>query len=451
MACMNPSPSKRLSAISLFASGGVGDLALRESGVDVLVANELLKERASIFRYNFPDTEMFDGDIWDLKDKIVEVTKKKLADRELDIVLATPPCQGMSKNGQGKLLQGIRDGKKPKVDFRNRLIIPTLEIIVKLHPKIVIFENVPEMRDTFIDDENGITVNIIDYIKDRLGKSYVGREEVVEFADLGIPQRRKRLITIFSREEILKEYFKSTGTFIPERTHANRGEGGLKKWVSVRETIGDVPSLNGKSEKLATSSIPFHNVQVLDPKKYIWIENTPPEGGAFHNQCINPKCLFQENPTHGSTRNAAGINRASNDTPLYCLRCNSLLPRPYTVDEDGSIRLMAGFTSAYKRMSWDLPSPTLTTNMCYPSSDHKLHPDQNRVLSLYEGFKLHTLDKFDFEWKHEDGRPARDTHIREIIGESIPPMAISIILKHLLRKFQESRSPLSVEQLSLTY
>jgi DNA (cytosine-5)-methyltransferase 1 len=44
---------------------------------------------------------------------------------ELDILFATPPCQGMSKNGRGKLLQGIREGKKPSLDSRNRLIIPT--------------------------------------------------------------------------------------------------------------------------------------------------------------------------------------------------------------------------------------------------------------------------------------------------------------------------------------
>ncbi len=66
-------------------------------------------------------------------------------DEELDIFFATPPCQGMSKNGRGKLLQGVRAGRKPSLDARNRLIIPTLEIARALKPRLVVFENVPEM------------------------------------------------------------------------------------------------------------------------------------------------------------------------------------------------------------------------------------------------------------------------------------------------------------------
>jgi DNA (cytosine-5)-methyltransferase 1 len=109
------------------------------------------------------------------------------------------------------------------------------------------------------------------------------------------------------------------------------------------------------------------------------------------------------------------------------------MPRPYTVNKDGSKRIMAGYTSAYKRMSWDLPSPTLTTNLCYPSSDHKLHPEQNRVLSLHEAFLLHTLNQFDYEWVFDDGKTAPDTVITEVIGESIPPLGIYTVLENLLK------------------
>lgn len=421
-----------MKAISLFASGGIGDLALRANNIDVLVANELLEDRASLLARNFPEAKVISGDIWEKREEIVETTKNRLGAYNLDLLLATPPCQGMSKNGQGKLLQGIREGKKPKFDVRNQLVIPTMDIVCELKPETVVFENVPEMEYTFIEDESGTPTKIVDYIARRLGSAYVGRAEVVQFADLGVPQRRARLITVFSKNPMLVSHYKKHGTLLPSRTHARNNENGLKKWVSVRETIYGLPALDSKNKKTATSDIPFHRVPVLDEKKYYWISNTPPERGAFDNQCVNPKCLFQGNPTHGSERDGAGINKAKKDTPINCIKCGALLPRPYTEDESGEKRIMFGYTSSYKRMSWDLPSPTLTTNMSYPCSDHKVHPEQNRVLSLYEAFKLHTLDQFDYIWEHHDNKPAKDTTIREVIGESIPPLGLYLIFKHLL-------------------
>lgn len=418
-----------MKAITLFASGGIGDLALRKCGIEILTANEIVAARARLHRRNFPETEMLCGDINALRGEIVARTLELLGGAELDFVFATPPCQGMSKNGQGKLLRGIRDGLKPKFDARNQLIVPTLKIIKALNPKTVFFENVPEMINTVILDEREHPVKIVEYIERELGAGYSGKPEVVQFADLGIPQRRARLITIYSRDEKLREVFARRGSFIPRKTHGT--EGGLPH-VTVRDTIGKLPPLDGKNEERAGSPIPFHRVPVLDPKKYFWIRNTPPERSAFDNQCVNPRCGYQGNLTHGATRDRHGINRANLHTPLYCEKCGELLPRPYTLQKDGVKRIMSGYSSAYKRMSWDLPAPTLTTNLSYPSSDHKLHPEQHRVLSLYEAFLLHTLDEFHYEWRFETGEQVPDTLIAEVIGESIPPQAIYLIVKNLV-------------------
>jgi DNA (cytosine-5)-methyltransferase 1 len=421
-----------MQAITLFSSGGIGDLAIKKHGIRILVANEVLESRVRLHRQNFPETEMIQGDIWELQETIVAKTRELLDGAELDFVFATPPCQGMSKNGQGKLLRGIRDGSKSKFDARNRLIIPTLQIIKELNPKTVFFENVPEMIYTVILDENEQPVNIIDYIERELGGAYVGKPEVVQFADFGIPQRRSRLITVYSRDEKLKSFFVRRNSFIPQKTHGAASNGETKPWITVRDAIGNLPPLDGKNKKLAESTIPFHRVSVLDPKKYIWISNTPPEKGAFDNQCMNPACGYQGNLTHGSSRDRQGVNRANGHTPLYCEKCGELLPRPYTIKKDGGKRIMTGYTSAYKRMNWDLPAPTLTTNLSYPSSDHKLHPAQNRVLSLYEAFLLHTLNEFDYEWRFSADGQIPDTLITEVIGESIPPKAIYLMIKNLL-------------------
>ena len=199
--------------------------------------------------------------------------------------------------------------------------------------------------------------------------------------------------------------------------------------MTVRDAIGELPPLDAKDPRTAKSSIPFHWVPTLDPRKYWWVEHTRPERSAFDNQCV--QCGFEENPSHCAQRDCEGINRASLQTPLHCMKCGALLPRP-SVERDGKLMIMRGFTSAYKRMSYDRPSPALTRNLSYACSDNKLHPDQNRVLSLLEAFRLHTLDRFVYEWRRRDGNKVSDKTIREVIGESIPPAGFLTIMKHLV-------------------
>jgi DNA (cytosine-5)-methyltransferase 1 len=170
-------------AVSLFCSGGIGDLAAAALGIDVLVANELLKDRLDLYRHNFPQTQTIQGDVWSKQSEIVERAQSALRGRQLDFLLATPPCQGMSSNGQGKLLNGIRKGLKPKFDLRNQLIVPTIEIAKALQPRIMVFENVPAMENTIIEDPLGGTIRILGFVAREMGPDYAGRWGVVEFAD----------------------------------------------------------------------------------------------------------------------------------------------------------------------------------------------------------------------------------------------------------------------------
>jgi DNA (cytosine-5)-methyltransferase 1 len=418
-----------LTAISLFSSAGIGDLALQHLPVDVLVSCELLEERHQIFQHNFPSTLSLTGDIWKLADEIVEQTNARLAGRELDLLFATPPCQGMSKNGRGKLLQGIREGKKPAFDERNRLIIPTLAVAKSLQPRALLFENVPEMEDTLILDEDGRAVGIIDYIHEILGSDYDGRAEVVEFADYGVPQRRHRLISVFTRDPLLRRQLALHGTLLPPPSHSSFAGAGLQPWVTVRDTISHLPPLDASQPKSARGELPLHFVPLLDETKYFWVKNTPPEKAAFDNQCA--ACGHDQNPGHGAKRGKDGINRASTETPIRCVKCAALLPRPWVV-ENGQHRLMRGYTSAYKRMRWDFPASALTTNFPYACSDNKLHPEQHRVLSVLEALMLHTVTHYRFEFRRSDGAKVPVGVIHEVIGESIPPRGLEVIFQHLV-------------------
>lgn len=120
--------------LSLFSSAGIGELGIRASGFKILLSNELLKSRCLLYEENFPETKSLCGDIWELKKDICQSWNDFQVGSPF-LIYATPPCQGMSFNSVGKRLQEIRLGRKPKDDPRNRLIIPTMDIVKQLKPK----------------------------------------------------------------------------------------------------------------------------------------------------------------------------------------------------------------------------------------------------------------------------------------------------------------------------
>jgi DNA (cytosine-5)-methyltransferase 1 len=423
--------------VSLFTGGGIGDLAARACGVHVLVASELLEDRAEVYKANYPETLMVTGDIRATKHVVLDEVRAALKGRQLDVLFATPPCQGMSKNGRGKLLNGIRAGLKPQFDERNTLALEAVELALALNPRIIVLENVPEMEYTLVERPDGSVRDLLETIAIMLAPRYSGRWEVVEFADYGVPQRRQRLISVFSRVAPLNDMAVSGLSLLPERTHSPNASMFTKAWVSLDEALRGVPALDASTaEKSTDNDLPFHRVPVLDDEKYFWVRHTPPGKGAFDNQCVNSSCGFSGNPVHGSRHDESGINRANKTTPVRCVKCGELLPRPWVV-EGGEHRLMSGFTSAYKRMRGDLPCSALTRNLSYACSDQKLHPREHRVLSLYEAFVLHTIAEYPFQWRRNDGKRVSDKTIREIIGESIPPKGLEVILRHLLTLLEQ--------------
>lgn len=433
--------TERLLGASVFSGAGIGDMGFRTSGIEHLAMCELEEERAALARLNFPKAIHFAADIWTATDSFCGAVEKALhahGAEQLFLVVCTAPCQGMSKGGKGTLLNNIRQGKRPKLDPRNRLILPALEVIARLRPEWVVFENVVEMRGTVIEDGNGKLRRILDIIEARLGPAYVGEAYDVEFADYGIPQRRERLITVYTRNKVARDRYLDGIPLIPPRTHARFPTELVQRWVSVIEALQGFPELDSIDAAHAMcSDIPFHYVPVLDPKKYEWIRYASPGSSAFDNQCVNPACGYGGNTAHGTEREN-GINRAKKDTPLYCEKCGSLLPRPYTAAGGGRKRIMSGFTSAYKRMEPDLPAPALTRNLSYPCSDNKIHPYQNRVLSLAEAMELQTISRYAYKWGPiQLGNAKRqlplapDSLIRLVIGESVPPRFFEILSGHI--------------------
>lgn len=413
-------------AICLFSSAGIGELGIKNNNIDIVLSNELLGDRHELHKVNFPNAKHITGDIWENKGKIIDYWKSNF-NEELFLVYATPPCQGMSSIGAGKLISEVRKGNRKHMDERNRLIIPTLEIIKSLRPKWVILENVENMQNTIINDENDRYINIMEYVIEKLGNEYVGGAEVVNCADFGIPQTRKRLISIFTRDDNGKKYFENNRQFFLESDKPFKD-----KWVTLRDAIGNLPPLQAKNGLESRLDInPYYYVPVMSDEKYWWVSNTKEGDTAFNNQCVNPECMYDRNKLHGSNTKT-GIHKSNKDTPIYCEKCGSLLPRPTVVDgETGDRRLIKGYDSSYRRMEWNKPANTITQKLQFESSDKKIHPEQNRVLSIYEALILQTINKYKYSFEIY-GKSISRGKIAQIIGESVPPKLIEIICSKII-------------------
>lgn len=415
-------------AVCLFSSAGIGELGIKTNDIEIIVSNELLEDRHKIHKLNYPDTHQIHGDIREKKEDIISEAKKLLQGEELFLLYATPPCQGMSSAGAGTLLKEIEKGNRRKLDERNQLIIPTLEIALALKPKWIIFENVENMKNTIIEIADSKYSNIMEYTDLKLGNEYKGSAQAVNCENFAIPQARKRLITIYSRSDNGKEYFNSYDKFFldSDKTTANNP-------ITLRQVISHLPPLDSKKGKNARLDVhPYYFVNIMAEDRYNWVANTPSGESAFNNQCINPECGYQFNQRHGSNTKG-GKHTTNKDTPLYCIVCNSLLPRPATKDKKtGELRLIKGYDTTYARMDWDKPAATLTQNFQYDSSGRHYHPEQNRILSIYEGLILQTISEYPFKFEI-DGNLINKNTMAEIIGESVPPKLIDLICEKIIK------------------
>ena len=245
-------------ALSLFSGIGIGTSLTGVPGSNVLiaVANELDPKRAEVFRRLHPTTKMIVGDITDQKifDAIVNASIEEGA----DLVLATPPCQGMSKANT--------TGKNRDNDPRNKLIISAVEVIKAIRPRNAVIENVFNMTKTMI--QNGIgRILIPDYMEQELDPlGYDITNNKVDAADYGTAQHRRRLIVLACLDG---------AWFMPPPT--------VKKYKTVRDAIGHLPSLD-VGEK---SHLTWHSDNMFNMRHREALRHTPEGKSAFDNK--NPK------------------------------------------------------------------------------------------------------------------------------------------------------------------
>ena len=206
----------KLKGVSLFANVGIAETYLKDTGIDILVANELLEERAKFYSHLYPDSEMIIGDI--TKDDTYNTVISKCREKNVDFLIATPPCQGMSLAG-----------KMDNFDPRNSLIYYAVKVIKDILPKYILIENVPQQLKTTIR-YNEELIPIPEYLRKELGDIYnFATNSLICAKDFDVPQMRKRNITLLSRKDM------SYIWELPSIPH---------KEITLKDAIGDLPSLD---------------------------------------------------------------------------------------------------------------------------------------------------------------------------------------------------------------
>jgi len=204
---------RELCFVDIFSGAGGSALGFVQAGFKPVGALDIDKNAAKTFEYNFKlkplvkDAKKFDFKKW----------VKELGD--IHVLVGCPPCQGFSRMK--------RNGDK---DPRNDLIYVYLNAVRTLKPEVAVFENVSGMVRAL----NG------EYLKLFLSKMEKMRFKIVwgvlNAADYGVPQRRKRIIIIASKKTVPE---------LPEPTHGNPKDkkvkkGLLKPWRTVRDAIYDL-------------------------------------------------------------------------------------------------------------------------------------------------------------------------------------------------------------------
>lgn len=408
-------------SISLFSSAGIGDLGV-EYGceIPVVISAELLPERGELIRQNYQDCEVIIGDIRKTKKSIISKAKEKMNGKRPLLITLSPPCQGMSTNGAGKISAQVKKGKRPKHDERNKLLLPGLEIVKSLQPEYFLIENVPNMKNTVIAFKKRKPKKLLELIPGTVGRGYKILSFVVDFTHYGVPHKRKRLITIGRRTGQRKSELQSL-----DLSPKWFDSGNEREIVSIRNAIGHLNRVR-KTDLL-------HNQPRMNNRHIKWASHIPKNSGqsAHFNACEDTNCKHSDE-----------------FKIVMCTKCGKPLPRPHVVEKDGTVRAIKGYKTSYRRMLPNEPANTITMNSGVASSDNKLHYNQDRVLTLLEILVLSTVydlpEKKGFEKFPWSGRytfehsmkisdyPLQKNLIRQALGESIPPLAMQRMVFSLL-------------------
>lgn len=338
-----------ITTLDLFAGAGGLTLGfhLANRGYTPVFAVEHEPAAAETFERNF-GCEVYAGDIED----------GPAYPESVDVIVGGPPCQGFSPLG--------RDRDHASRARLNGLWKHYLDAVRTLRPRAFVIENVPEFQ------RSAQFAELLQLLEtDTSLKAYSAAFGVLNAADYGVPQKRRRGILVAVRDH------EGELPWPPPPSHGPASQD-QKEYVTVRDafnhptqlpsrTRGTDPCLEGDVQHLHFGRRPLP----VSMERYKAI---PPGGNRFdlmaNRPDITPACWLNK-PT--------------------------------------------GTTDVMGRMLWDAPSPTIRTEFFKPEKGRYLHPTANRVISHREAARLQSFP----DWYVFEGTKIQ---IARQIGNAVPPL-----------------------------
>ena len=370
--------NKTLTYVSLFSSAGVGCYGFKKAGFQCIATNELIERRLNIQKINQKCTKpsgYICGDITDITTKrlIFDEIKKweKEGNDRVDVVVATPPCQGMS----------VANHKKSDNEIvRNSLVVESIEIIKTIRPRFFVLENVSAFWKTGCTSPDGSIKEIGQVITEELGSNYTIMNQILNFKNFGSNSSRTRTVVI-GVDSNLSEFISPIELY---PLYCNE--------KTLQEVIGNLPTLEwGQFDPQDF----YHQFRTYPEYMRAWIHDLNQGQSAFDNK--DP------------------------------------LKRPYKIVNGEMIPNKQKNGDKYTRQYWGKVAPCIHTRNDQLASQGTVHPNQDRVFSIRELMRLMTIPD-DFKWidksldqlnllSEQEKRKIlkkEEINIRQSIGEAVP-------------------------------
>lgn len=389
--------NKELTYISLFSSAGVGCYGFQEENYHCIATNEIIERRLQVQKFNHKcefDSGYIAGDLTklDIKEKIYEEMNKwkKRGNDRVDVIIATPPCQGISL---------INHKKNDKDLNRNSLVIESIEIIKKIKPRVFVFENVKGFQETFCITKDDKAFRIGDYIRNILGKDYIITGRVLNFMNYGANSSRTRTLVVGIDREYRNIFtpYDVFPKFQPEK--------------NLRMVIGDFPPLSWG--EICPNDF-YHAFRVYDERMRPWIHDLKEGECAFNN----------EDP----------------------------LKRPHRIINGKFVENVQKSRDKYTRQRWDRFIQCVHTRNDQLAAQNTIHPVEDRVFSIRELMEMMNVPK-KFKWVDKsleelnnlllkDKRAvykANEMNIRQCLGEAVPTVIMQQIAANISKELKHRK------------
>ncbi|MCQ2804641.1 DNA cytosine methyltransferase [Helicobacter pylori] len=422
-----------LTYISLFSGAGVGCYGLLEEGFECVATNEILEKRLNIQRINRKcklDESYISGDIKkpETKEKILKQIgfySKKFGNDRVDLVVATPPCQGMSVANHKKKNDEIK---------RNSLVVESVDLIKQIKPRFFILENVPSFYKTGCIDKNDNLLEIGSMIEQNLSGDYMLYDEVINFKNFGANSSRTRTLVI----GVCKEFkdFTSALEFFPD----------FKQEKTLKEVIGSLKPLTwGEYD----STDFYHSFRTYPKHMQEWIKDLKEGQSAFENVqdaisdlaylCSN-EGAFESDYLNPIQSNYQALMRK--DSPkLYNHQATNhsqaALEKLKLINKEQGKECLPKnlhgkqqFKSTWGRLNWNKISPTIDTRFDTPSNGTNSHPELHRSITPREAARIQSFsDNYIFY--------GNKTSVCKQIGNAVPPLLALALGKAILKNLRK--------------